>query len=170
MRSQAALWQSRGHPVTVLCVERGRWRSGRPAWFNGRGCIIVLSSLTSYLNACPEVDAAWLFGSRAEGRPRADSDVDVAVLFARHMAFEQAVFRRGTLMDELAARLGRAVDVVDVERLSPRIFASVMRGSRLLMSRDEPHRVGALARQYALWHDMEPHRRMQRDAMRAFFS
>jgi len=130
----------------------------------------VLSALTAYLNACPDVDAAWLFGSQAGGRPRADSDVDVAVLFERHMSSEQTVFRRGTMIDELAARVGRAVDVVDVERLSPRVFASVMRGSRLLSCRDEAHRVDALARQYALWHDMQPHHRLQQEAMRAFFS
>jgi predicted nucleotidyltransferase len=55
---------------------------------------------------------AWLYGSRATGESRADSDVDVAVLCDAPLdpvpLFDSA--------GRLAARLGTAVDLVDLRR------------------------------------------------------
>ncbi len=55
---------------------------------------------------------AWLYGSRATGESRADSDVDIAVLC-------DAPLDPVALLDagaRLAARLGTAVDLVDLRR------------------------------------------------------
>ncbi|MGH9390171.1 MAG: nucleotidyltransferase domain-containing protein, partial [Vicinamibacteria bacterium] len=53
----------------------------------------------------PEVRLAFLFGSRASGRSREDSDYDVAVLVDEKTARED----RGPTVRRLASRLGREV-------------------------------------------------------------
>jgi predicted nucleotidyltransferase len=131
----------------------------------------MVDRLLPLLEARSDVDAAWLCGSRATGRARTDSDLDVAVLFTRAVASDagSATFRRGRLSDELSGALHLPVDVLDVERLSPTVFASVMAGAVLLMDREPGRRVEALARQYALWHDTEPLRALRRQALEARF-
>ena len=133
------------------------------------GVCLTVELVTAFLGEQPDVDAGWLFGSEAQGAARPDSDVDVALLFAGDVSNAQAVFRRGIMMDDLRARLGRRVDVLDVARVSPRVFASVMRHARLLFERNPAHRVEALARQYAFWQDMQEHYRLQRESLKAFF-
>lgn len=57
---------------------------------------------------------AWLYGSRARGRSREESDIDIAVL-------ADAPLDPVTLCDtagRLACRLGAAVDLVDLRRAS----------------------------------------------------
>jgi len=55
---------------------------------------------------------AWLYGSRARGEERADSDIDVAVLYDSPLD-PVALFDASS---RLAARLGATVDVVDLRR------------------------------------------------------
>lgn len=55
---------------------------------------------------------AWLYGSHASGRSRADSDVDIAVLCDTPLD-PVALFDAGC---RLAARLGADVDLVDLRR------------------------------------------------------
>ncbi|MFM7107474.1 MAG: type VII toxin-antitoxin system MntA family adenylyltransferase antitoxin [Planctomycetaceae bacterium] len=55
---------------------------------------------------------AWLYGSRAEGRDRADSDIDIAVLCDARLE-PVALFDAA---GRLAARLGAAVDLVDLRQ------------------------------------------------------
>lgn len=55
---------------------------------------------------------AWLYGSRARGEARADSDIDIAVLCDSPLD-PVALFDAS---GRLAARLGAVVDVVDLRR------------------------------------------------------
>lgn len=61
------------------------------------------------LKRCEAVEAAYLLGSAAAGRMRGDSDVDVAILPSRSVAF--AVDQRLALTAELARLFGRPVDL-----------------------------------------------------------
>lgn len=56
---------------------------------------------------------ALLFGSFADGRAGPESDVDVAVMFEHALAAE----RKMHLIEQLAERTGRAVDLVNLHRV-----------------------------------------------------
>jgi predicted nucleotidyltransferase len=87
-----------------------------------------LESLIATLRADARIAAAILFGSAAAGRLRADSDVDVAVMYADAKARDS--FERDLLMmlGRLGAAAGRDVHLIDLERvdcaLRRKIFAS----------------------------------------------
>jgi len=61
------------------------------------------------LQRCDAVEAAYLLGSAAAGRMRADSDVDVAILPSRSVGI--SVEQRLALTAELARLFGRPVDL-----------------------------------------------------------
>lgn len=65
----------------------------------------VVDRLGTALAAVPGVRLGFLFGSRALGQPRKDSDFDVAVLVDEPLASEEP----GKTIRPLAARLGREV-------------------------------------------------------------
>jgi predicted nucleotidyltransferase len=130
----------------------------------------LLDRVCRRLEQEPRLDAAWLFGSRATGRQREDSDVDIAVLFGRAVPSFDATLVRGRLADDLRGSLPLEVDVVDIARIAPVTFAILFRDARLLLDRDPGHRLDACCRQLAMWHDMQPHYALQRDALRAFFA
>lgn len=75
----------------------------------------------------PDAGAAWLFGSAAQGRLRADSDIDIAV---RHGEPFDAM-ERFELAIQLAKRWGRDVDLLDFARLSPLMQVQVIQGRKL---------------------------------------
>lgn len=84
-----------------------------------------------------DVAVAYLFGSRATGTARPDSDHDVAVLFAG----EPAPVATELLAADLAALLGTGVDVVDLGRAGLELRGRVAESGRLLFSADEVARV-----------------------------
>jgi uncharacterized protein len=62
--------------------------------------------------AVPEVEAIYLFGSRARGQQSKDSDVDIALLAASPL---EPAFRFD-LQESLAAELHVSVDLVDLTK------------------------------------------------------
>ena len=88
-----------------------------------------ICEITNRLEIRLGVDALWVFGSQAKGTSRRDSDVDLAVLFRRSPSpMELAEARQ-----ELAAALGRDVDMVDLVRASPVVAMQVLRHGRLVL-------------------------------------
>lgn len=89
------------------------------------------------------VDVLYLFGSRARGDARADSDVDVAVLLRDTDAVDplDTSLRVARRLEELA-RLGTPVEAAVVLNDAPLPLAGrVLRDRVVLYSRDEPRRV-----------------------------
>ena len=65
-------------------------------------------------DAC-EIDMAFLYGSRAKGLPRIDSDVDVAVLFGKQDLSEEEAFARiADISLKLANLLKMEVNVLHI--------------------------------------------------------
>jgi len=72
---------------------------------------------------------AILHGSAATGKMRADSDVDVALLFDHPLDAEQKMM----LISHLESALGRSVDLVDLFALSGTILKQVLRKGRVFV-------------------------------------
>jgi predicted nucleotidyltransferase len=83
-----------------------------------------------------EIRAAYIFGSAATGRPRPDSDLDVAVLLARPLTQRRSLAYRLKLMTELGAALHRSdVDVVILNDASPLLAQRVLSKGKLLFEK-----------------------------------
>ncbi|MBA3419383.1 MAG: nucleotidyltransferase domain-containing protein [Geodermatophilaceae bacterium] len=104
------------------------------------------------------VQFAYLFGSRAEGRARKDSDVDVAVLLLNGIAEPEA----GRIASRCASALSAAAEMggiqVTVLNHAPlRFVGRVLRQRIVIYSRDEPARVayesllGRMADDVEIW-------------------
>lgn len=74
----------------------------------------------------------WLFGSQADGTATEQSDIDLAVLFARGLTFEEELQFESAMSDELETD---AVDVVNLNRANLRLRFRAVAG-QLLYERD----------------------------------
>lgn len=108
---------------------------------------------TDAVFAAQRVAVAYLFGSRAEGTARPDSDHDVAVLFADPEPALDATVRLGA---GLAAVLHTDVDVVDLDRATLELRGRVAERGRLLWSADEPRRVAFEVDARVRWIEFRP--------------
>jgi predicted nucleotidyltransferase len=96
----------------------------------------LVDTLRAALGDRPEVLDAYLFGSRATGRERPDSDVDVAVFLDPGRTAEH-----GRLQLDLIGRLesassGQRADMVVLNRAPPLLYHRVLRDGIRLVSRD----------------------------------
>jgi uncharacterized protein len=99
------------------------------------------------------VAVAYLFGSRAEGTARPDSDHDVAVLFADPEPALDATERLGAALQPLVRT---PVDVVDLDRAGLELRGRVAERGRLVWSADEPRRVGFEVDARLRWIEFRP--------------
>ena len=120
------------------------------------GTIERLSGFFAESPACAaDVAAAWLFGSFARGDVRADSDVDVAVLF-RHTpaaAFDALPLR---LEGEIERLLRRTTQVVAMNSAPVDLRARVLRDGMLMRDRDPSLRIRFEVRTRNEWFDLQP--------------
>lgn len=80
----------------------------------------------------PELVAVYLFGSVARGDQMADSDIDFAYLASRPLALKV----RWDLQQEIAVRLHREVDLIDLRASSTVMRVRVLEVSQLLLDLD----------------------------------
>ena len=72
-----------------------------------------------------------LFGSLATGTERVDSDLDLAVMAARPLT----IIERMALISELAHKIGRPVDLVDLRTVGEPLLGQILKhGVRILGS------------------------------------
>jgi predicted nucleotidyltransferase len=88
----------------------------------------------------PGVVAVYLFGSEARGTARPDSDVDVALLYAKEPA-ETLDSPRLALEGDLERLLGRPVQVVVLNSAPADLVHRVLRDGRLLFEADRSARI-----------------------------
>lgn len=129
----------------------------------------LAQTVAAVVEAESAVDVAYLFGSRAGGRPRPDSDVDIAVAYARELdgAAREAARRRlvVALADALGA-VGEKADIVDLERSGTTVAFRAIHDGQRLFAREERRRIELEARIARRYDDEAPYRKLFRQAAR----
>ena len=97
-------------------------------------------ALIAHLKTQPDIVAAYLFGSMAQGRATPHSDVDLAVLLNLEDNMER-FHRRLELMRTLDRFADREVDVVVLNDAPPLLCHQVLKTGRLLYEADRMARV-----------------------------
>jgi predicted nucleotidyltransferase len=95
----------------------------------------MFGHLRAVLSESPQVQLAVLFGSVARGRARPSSDIDIAVLACRPLT----VAERIALVEALAARTGRPIDLVDLRTTSEPLLGQILRHGRRLVGTDSAY-------------------------------
>lgn len=90
----------------------------------------IIQMLTAQL---PDAIAIYLFGSQARGQARPSSDIDIAVLAHDPIPGEQ-LFQ---LAQDLALRLHREVDLVDLRRASTVMRVQILSTGQRVETKDE---------------------------------
>ena len=91
----------------------------------------VLDVLTSF----PAVELAMLFGSVVQGRQRPDSDIDIAVDAGQVLTAADKI----ALIEALAERTGRPIDLIDLKTVSEPLLGQIVRHGRRLRGSDSAH-------------------------------
>lgn len=91
----------------------------------------LTQAILAAIDTQPGIRLAILFGSLAAGREQADSDLDLAVDAGHRLTTGE----KQALMNELAQRTGRPVDLVDLYAVGEPLLGQILRhGKRLLGS------------------------------------
>ena len=109
----------------------------------------LTDALADFLVQQPDVRLAYLFGSQAQGRAHALSDVDVAVLLAAQLSPSEQGRARLRLTSDLMTLLHREdVDVVVLNQAPLLLRHRVLRDGRLLCVIDDRERARFAAETY----------------------
>lgn len=127
-----------------------------------------LPGLLRYLEAQPDVAAAWVFGSRARGDHRPDSDVDVAILAARGWeerpdSLERLVAFRVEVPETMGLS-DHQVDAVVAQEMKPLAAFALVRDGVPIYDRDPVYRVEWQIRAFHLGMDARRMARMSWEA------
>lgn len=91
--------------------------------------------LRAVLAAFPHIELALLFGSVARGDERPQSDLDIAV-GARHAL---SAAQKIALIEALAERTGRPIDLVDLRTVGEPLLGQILRHGRRLLGSDKAY-------------------------------
>jgi len=125
---------------------------------------ITDDQLRALLAGYPQLELALLFGSLAQDRHRTGSDIDIAVAAHRALTATEKI----ALVEALAERTGRPVDLVDLKVVAEPLLGQILRHGRRLLGSDRaygqlisrhlfdqadfmPYRARVLAERRAAW-------------------
>jgi len=91
--------------------------------------------LVDVLAGFPGVVLAVLFGSIATGRQRPDSDLDIAVAAREALTAAEKM----ALIEALAERTGRPVDLIDLKAVTEPLLGQIVRHGRRLLGSDSAY-------------------------------
>ena len=84
--------------------------------------------LARFVSRYPEFKLAILFGSQATGNVTGDSDIDLALLSDAPISSSKKL----QLVEQIGAKFGRPVDIVDLFFAAEPVLGQVFKGKRLL--------------------------------------
>lgn len=92
-------------------------------------------SLIKYFSRIPEVTAVYLFGSRARGRHREDSDVDIGLLLLESDGVPAELTRERVTV-ELSRQLRKDVHVVIINAAGEVLLKQILSHGRQILVKD----------------------------------
>jgi predicted nucleotidyltransferase len=113
------------------------------------------------------IRVAWLFGSQATGRARADSDLDIAVSYDRALDADGRERLRRRLVEALTdslGTLGERADLVDLDDCDSAVAFRAVSDGVLLFARSDSDRVRVVARVARRYDEEAPRRELFRRA------
>ena len=127
----------------------------------------LLDAIARAAASLPEVQAAFLFGSHASGRARADSDVDVAVLLDTCIAPADGHARLRRLLEALTENIAAdRLDVVVLNDAPPALAFQVLKHGKPAFERDRTALHRFRVQTYTRHSDFESTERFFREATR----
>lgn len=127
----------------------------------------MLRAIGEALESIDSVRIAYLFGSRARGTARPDSDLDLAIALSRGLGDTERGRIKLQIIDALTAALGalgERTDIVDLDRAGPAVAFAAIAGGHCVFVRDCADRVRLEARIARRYDDERPHRELMRAA------
>ena len=97
----------------------------------------ALESIRHFCSQKPNIVAAYLFGSQATGRDRQKSDIDLALLVRKALD----PMERIDMETALSNILGRDVDLIVFDQVSPLLQHQILKYGRLIFEADQSERV-----------------------------
>ena len=91
--------------------------------------------LLDVLARFPALVLALVFGSVAQGRQRADSDLDIAVAANRALTAAEKM----DIIAALAERTGRPIDLIDLKMVAEPLLGQIVRHGRRLFGSDKAY-------------------------------
>jgi predicted nucleotidyltransferase len=122
----------------------------------------VDDAILAVLDDHPEIRIAVLFGSMARGSGRPDSDLDLAVAADAPLNASQ----KTALVADLAQRIGRPVDLVDLRNATGLVLREALTQGRRLRMADARLLAELLRRLWLDEADFQPYRRRILEARR----
>ncbi len=127
----------------------------------------LVSAVARALGPLEDVRCAWVFGSRARGDARPDSDLDVGVVYRRELGLLERELSRREILQRLTdglGKLGEGADVVDLDRSGSSIAFRCLREGRLALERDAEERAWWMVRAFRAYQDDAKYRSLWREA------
>ena len=93
------------------------------------------AELLDVLMRFPALVLALVFGSVAQGRQRADSDLDIAVAANRALTAAEKM----DIIAALAERTGRPIDLIDLKMVAEPLLGQIVRHGRRLFGSDKAY-------------------------------
>ena len=128
----------------------------------------LLNNLPELTTRFPSIEVLYLFGSRAKGAARSDSDADVAVFL------EEKALRDNPLLDlEIGAflekKLSCPVDVLVMQKASPITQHQVLSGGIRLFEKDPAYRARVELISFKRCQDARHYQKKRQEAFRRRF-
>lgn len=117
----------------------------------------------------PEVESAYLFGSTAQGKETASSDLDIAIRCSPGLSPESYFDLKLALMDAVEKDLGRQADVVALNTASLTMIRQVLRHGVLLYTNSRAGEAEYAARKRREYFDFRYYLDRDRTSLRSFY-
>lgn len=136
-----------------LYVVSKSWRKVRSKLVGSRTLAALRATIATWSN----VRLAYVFGSGARGELRADSDLDIGMLFDVPPSLETRV----QMISRLEEVAGCSVDLIVLNRAAPLLLREVLSEGNVLHLRDEDERVVFEQKAWARYLDTQHLRAVQ---------